>query len=65
MATIKYDFYFINIHVFFQGTGAQNNMGLDMLMNMFGGLSGLGAGGGGLNVPNTPNCIIPLLLSCT
>ncbi|XP_074322294.1 uncharacterized protein LOC141659362 isoform X3 [Apium graveolens] len=30
--------------------GAQNNMGLDMLMNMF---SGLGASG--LNVPPTPN----------
>nr|XP_017247787.1 PREDICTED: ubiquitin domain-containing protein DSK2a-like isoform X1 [Daucus carota subsp. sativus] len=35
------------------GAGAQNNMGLDMLMNMFSGLGGLGAGG--LNVPNTSN----------
>ncbi|KAK1437834.1 hypothetical protein QVD17_03634 [Tagetes erecta] len=31
-------------------TGAQNNMGLDLLMNMFGGL-----GGGGLAVPNEPD----------
>ncbi|KAF5764347.1 putative Ubiquitin-like domain, Heat shock chaperonin-binding, UBA-like superfamily, ubiquilin [Helianthus annuus] len=31
-------------------TGAQNNMGLDMLMNMFGGL-----GAGGLAVPNVPD----------
>ncbi|KAL8092179.1 hypothetical protein AgCh_034470 [Apium graveolens] len=35
------------------GAGAQNNMGLDALMNMFSGLGGLGAGG--LNVPNTPD----------
>ncbi|KAL9173639.1 hypothetical protein ABFS82_02G001300 [Erythranthe guttata] len=33
-----------------QGRGAQNNMGLDMLINMFGGL-----GGGSFNVQNTPN----------
>ncbi|KAL3813962.1 hypothetical protein ACJIZ3_015230 [Penstemon smallii] len=33
-----------------QGGGTQNNMGLDMLMNMFGGL-----GAGSLNVQNTPN----------
>ncbi|KAG8364451.1 hypothetical protein BUALT_Bualt19G0130200 [Buddleja alternifolia] len=33
-----------------QARGAQNNMGLDMLMNMFGGL-----GAGGLTVPNTPD----------
>ncbi|PIA56833.1 hypothetical protein AQUCO_00700879v1 [Aquilegia coerulea] len=32
------------------GTGTPNNMGLDLLMNMF---SGLGAGG--MAVPNTPN----------
>ncbi|KAK9052087.1 hypothetical protein SSX86_028715 [Deinandra increscens subsp. villosa] len=31
-------------------TGAQNNMGLDLLMNMFGGL-----GAGGLAVPNMPD----------
>ncbi|KAF5754672.1 putative Ubiquitin-like domain, Heat shock chaperonin-binding, UBA-like superfamily, ubiquilin [Helianthus annuus] len=31
-------------------TGAQNNMGLDLLMNMFGGL-----GAGGLAVPNVPD----------
>ncbi|KAI3714196.1 hypothetical protein L1987_72792 [Smallanthus sonchifolius] len=31
-------------------TGTQNNMGLDLLMNMFGGL-----GGGGLAVPNVPD----------
>ncbi|XXG60005.1 hypothetical protein AAC387_Pa04g1993 [Persea americana] len=31
-------------------TGAPNNMGLELLMNMFGGL-----GSGGLNVPNTSN----------
>lgn len=30
--------------------GAPNNMGLELLMNMFGGL-----GSGGLNVPNTSN----------
>ncbi|KAL6561018.1 hypothetical protein OROGR_003808 [Orobanche gracilis] len=30
--------------------GVQNNMGLDLLMNMFGGL-----GAGGLTAPNTPN----------
>lgn len=41
-----------------QGAGAQNNMGLDMLMNMF---SGLGASG--LNAPNTPNRMFFLLLS--
>lgn len=40
-----------------QGAGVQNNMGLDMLMNMFSGLGGLGAGG--LNVPNTPDCTLP------
>ncbi|CAA2978280.1 ubiquitin domain-containing DSK2b-like [Olea europaea subsp. europaea] len=33
-----------------QVTGMQNNMGLDLLMNMFGGL-----GAGRLTVPNTPN----------
>ncbi|KAL7156318.1 hypothetical protein ABFS83_02G001200 [Erythranthe nasuta] len=33
-----------------QGRGAQNNMGLDMLINMFGGL-----GGGSFNVQNTRN----------
>ncbi|KAL2493519.1 Ubiquitin domain-containing protein DSK2b [Forsythia ovata] len=33
-----------------QGTGTQNNMGLEMLMNMFGGL-----GAGGLSVPSNPN----------
>ncbi|KAL0292938.1 UNVERIFIED_CONTAM: Ubiquitin domain-containing protein DSK2b [Sesamum radiatum] len=32
------------------GPGAQSNMGLDMLMNMFGGL-----GAGSLTVPNTPD----------
>ncbi|MQL86693.1 hypothetical protein Taro_019212 [Colocasia esculenta] len=32
------------------GAGAVNNMGLEMLMNMFGGL-----GAGGLTVPNTPD----------
>ncbi|XP_071692297.1 ubiquitin domain-containing protein DSK2b-like [Rutidosis leptorrhynchoides] len=31
-------------------TGMQNNMGLDMLMNMFGGL-----GAGGMSAPNVPN----------
>ncbi|CAK9177914.1 unnamed protein product [Ilex paraguariensis] len=31
-------------------TGTQNNMGLELLMNMFGGL-----GAGGLTVPNTPD----------
>lgn len=30
--------------------GMQNNMGLDLLMNMFGGL-----GAGGLSVPSNPN----------
>ncbi|CAA3016266.1 ubiquitin domain-containing DSK2a-like [Olea europaea subsp. europaea] len=33
-----------------QNTGSQNNMGLEMLMNMFGGL-----GAGGLSVPSNPN----------
>ncbi|KAL8536286.1 hypothetical protein ACS0TY_011779 [Phlomoides rotata] len=33
-----------------QGRGTQNNMGLDLLMNMFGGL-----GAGGFAVPNTPD----------
>lgn len=31
-------------------SGSQNNMGLEMLMNMFGGL-----GAGGLSVPSNPN----------
>lgn len=35
--------------------GTQNNMGLELLMNMLGGL-----GGGGLAVPNTPNGKISL-----
>ena len=43
----------MHVPVPIEGAGAQNNMGLDMLMNMFSGLGGLGAGG--LNVPNTSN----------
>ncbi|XP_075476343.1 ubiquitin domain-containing protein DSK2b-like [Primulina tabacum] len=37
-----------------QGTGNQNNMGFDALMNLFGGF-----GGGGLNVPSTNNPNVP------
>ncbi|XP_073120075.1 ubiquitin domain-containing protein DSK2b-like [Henckelia pumila] len=37
-----------------QGTGNQNNMGLDALMNMLGGF-----GAGGLNVPSTNNPNVP------
>lgn len=50
--------FYSNMHVLvpIEGAGAQNNMGLDTLMNMF---SGLGLGAGGLNVPNTPNCTPP------
>lgn len=44
----------MHVPVPIEGAGAQNNMGLDMLMNMF---SGLGASG--LAVPNTPDCIFP------
>lgn len=49
----------VSVHSYFQGklpfillkiVGTQNNMGLELLMNMLGGL-----GGGGLAVPNTPN----------
>lgn len=34
--------------IFFLIAGAPNNMGLELLMNMFGGL-----GAGGLSIPNT------------
>lgn len=36
--------------IFLQIAGTANNIGLDLLMNMFGGL-----GAGSLNVPNTPD----------
>lgn len=38
-------------------TGAPNNMGLELLMNMFGGL-----GAGGLSIPNTSDGKESLLL---